>query len=220
MVSRRRLFELNVAFRSVAKRTVIHGPSGAGKTLTLQAIAGLLRPDRGHVDFDGRRLFDHQAGIDLPSRQRDFGYVFQEYALFPHLDVRRNIAFGLTRSWLNPRARAGGALVDRWLVQLELGDVAAQFPDQLSGGQRQRTALARALVGSPRALLLDEPFSALDPALRTRTRSELDRLLKQIDIPILMITHDPADLDWFGEQVIRLESGVVTEALPTGAASA
>ncbi len=204
-----RSFELQVAFCSQARRTVIHGPSGAGKSLTLQAIAGLLKPDSGFVGFGEQRCFDQQAGINLPPRQRGFGYVFQEYALFPHLSVRQNIAFGLSKGLRNPRARDGGAAVELWLDQLELAAVASQFPDQLSGGQRQRTALARALVNSPRALLLDEPFSALDPELRTRTRSELDTLLHRINIPIVMITHDPEDLAWFGEQAIRLENGSV-----------
>jgi molybdate transport system ATP-binding protein len=104
----------------------------------------------------------------------------------------------------------GGESVERWLAALELQPVASQLPHQLSGGQRQRTALARALVNGPRALLLDEPFSALDPALRERTRDELDRLLSQIDIPLVMITHDPDDLGRFGEQVLQLREGVVS----------
>jgi molybdate transport system ATP-binding protein len=101
--------------------------------------------------------------------------------------------------------------VDRWLRAFELGDVASQRPDELSGGQRQRTALARALVNSPRVLLLDEPFSALDPELRERMRTELDDLLKRIDIPVVMITHDPEDLAWFGEQALYLREGAIAE---------
>ncbi len=209
--SGQRRFELRVSFRSEARRTVIYGPSGAGKSLTLQAIAGLIKPDHGRIVFGGEPCFDRAAGIDLAPARRRFGYVFQEYALFPHLDVRQNIAFGLSKGLFNPGHQAGGAAVDRWLAQFELVDVAGQLPHELSGGQRQRTALARALVDSPRALLLDEPFSALDPALRERTRAELDALLKRIDIPILMITHDPDDLAWFGEQTIALKVGRVVE---------
>ena len=211
--SPQRRFELQVRFTAQARRTVIYGPSGAGKTLTLQAIAGLLRPDAGRIAFNGEALFDSGARVAVPARQRRFGYLFQDYALFPQLNVRQNIAFGLQRGWRNPprgaNGVAGGEAVERWLAALELGPVASQLPHQLSGGQRQRTALARALVASPRALLLDEPFSALDPGLRERTRDELDRLLAQIDIPLVMITHDPDDLRRFGEQVLQLRDGVV-----------
>jgi len=204
-----RRFELQVRFTAQARRTVIYGPSGAGKTLTLQAIAGLLRPDAGRIAFNGEMLFDSGAHVALPARQRRFGYLFQDYALFPQLNVRQNVAFGLHGGWLNPPRDAGGDAVERWLAALELLPVAAQRPHQLSGGQRQRTALARALVAAPRALLLDEPFSALDPGLRDRTRDELDCLLAQVDIPLLMITHDPDDLQRFGEQVLQLRDGAV-----------
>jgi molybdate transport system ATP-binding protein len=210
VASERRRFELCVRFTSQARRTVIYGPSGAGKTLTLQAIAGLLRPDAGRIVFNGDTLFDSDARIAVPARQRRFGYLFQDYALFPQLNVRQNIAFGLQRGWLNPARDAGGEAVERWLAALELQPVASQRPHQLSGGQRQRTALARALVNDPRALLLDEPFSALDPALRERTRDELDRLLAQIDIPLVMITHDPDDLRRFGEHALQLRDGLIS----------
>jgi molybdate transport system ATP-binding protein len=207
-----RRFQLRVQLRGLARRTVIYGPSGAGKTLTLQALAGLLAPDSGRISFGGQLLYDSSAGIDVPARNRRFGYLFQDYALFPHLTVRQNIAFALQRGLVNPGARhGGGEAVDRWLHTFELADVAAQRPNELSGGQRQRTALARALVNHPRALLLDEPFSALDPELRERMRGELDKLLDRIDVPVVMITHDPQDLVWFGEQAIHLRDGAVVE---------
>lgn len=209
MTSGRRRFELRIRFQTAASRTVIYGPSGAGKSLTLQALAGLLRPDAGRIAFYGETLFDRAAGIDVPARARRFGYVFQDYALFPHLNVRQNIAFGLQRGLLNPSSHAGGEAVEHWLGALDLRDVAAQRPDALSGGQRQRTALARALVHAPRALLLDEPFSALDPALRERTRAELDALLARIDIPVVMITHDPDDLVRFGAATLLLRDGEI-----------
>lgn len=208
----RRSFELQVRFKTSARRTVIFGPSGAGKSLTLQAVAGLLAPDRGRIAFGGEVLFDSAAHIDVPARCRHFGYLFQDYALFPKLNVRQNIAFALQSGWRNPGTRAGGDAVERWLRSFELTQVALQYPGELSGGQRQRTALARALAHSPRALLLDEPFSALDPALRQRMRRELDELLQRIDVPVLMITHDPDDLAWFGDQTLYLSDGAISTA--------
>lgn len=202
-----RKFELDVSFQTAAQRTVIYGPSGAGKSLTLQAIAGLLKPDRGQIAVQGQTLFDAKQGLDVPSRERGFGYLFQDYALFPHLNVRQNIAFGLRCGWLNPPAVLADAEVDRWLQAFELEAVAGQRPHELSGGQRQRTALARALVNQPRALLLDEPFAALDPALRGRMREELQALLDRIQIPMLMITHDPEDVARFGEARLLIAEG-------------
>ena len=209
--SERRSFDLQVRFTTSARRTVIFGPSGAGKSLTLQALAGLLTPDSGHIEFAGEVLFDSAAGIDVPARRRGFGYLFQDYALFPKLNVRQNVAFGLSHGLRNPSKQVDDTAVNRWLDAFELQDVAAQRPGELSGGQRQRTALARALVHSPRALLLDEPFSALDPELRERMRAELDELLTRIDVPVLMITHDPQDLEWFGDATLYLRDGMITE---------
>jgi molybdate transport system ATP-binding protein len=209
--SRERSFRLRARFRSTAWRTVIFGPSGAGKTLTLQAIAGLQRPEAGRIFFGDEVLFDATAGLHVPARRRRFGYVFQDYALFPQLNVRQNIAFGLGTGLGNPSPAADDEAVRRWLAALELETVAGQYPHQLSGGQRQRTALARALAPGPRALLLDEPFSALDPDLRRRMRDQLDGLLARIGIPLLMITHDREDLARFGEATLHLRDGVIVE---------
>ena len=202
-----RTFELRIRFRSAGSRVVLFGPSGAGKSLTLKAIAGLLRPDSGHIRLDGAALFDATARIDVSPQARNMAYVFQDYALFPHLNVRQNIAFGLKRGWLNPRSGFGDETVDYWLNAFDLWQQAQQLPDQLSGGQRQRTALARALVSQPRALLLDEPFAALDAALRTLMRDELDALQRRLGIPMLLISHDPDDVRVFGEQVLHLREG-------------
>jgi molybdate transport system ATP-binding protein len=201
-------FELDVAFQSDVERLVLFGPSGAGKTMTLKAIAGLVRPDAGRIAMAGTTLFDAARRIDTPARRRDCGYLFQEYALFPHLTVRQNIAFGLAGGWRNPRRDGGGPTVDRWLDTLELRALAERFPDQLSGGQRQRVALARALAGEPRALLLDEPFAALDEPLRNRLRAELAELQARLALPIVLITHDPADVDAFADDVIHIDAGV------------
>jgi len=204
-----RCFQLDAQFASDSKRVVIYGASGAGKSQILKAIAGLSQPDGGVIELSGQRLFDSGAGINLPARKRRVGYLFQDYALFPHLNVRQNIGFGLQRGWFNPAARGEPAAVRYWLEAFGLAEVAHQMPDELSGGQRQRVALARALVAEPSALLLDEPFAALDPALRVRMREELDSLQRRLDIPMLLITHDPDDAATFGGHVLTIADGRV-----------
>lgn len=211
LVTRERSFTLEISFETNCRRVVLFGPSGAGKSLTLQAIAGLLRPNAGTIRIEKRIVFDHGGGIDLPARERQAGYLFQDYALFPHLDVRQNIGFALRRGWLNPRSRHTREEVDYWIDAFDLASVAGNFPAQLSGGQKQRVALARALVAKPRMLLLDEPFAALDAGMRERMRSELSALQARLDIPMLLITHDAADVAVFGDQLIRLAGGRIDD---------
>lgn len=211
-VHAQRSFALQVRFASPARRLVLFGPSGAGKSQTLKIIAGLTRPDTGHVRLAGDTLVDMAAGLDIPARARRLAYVFQDYALFPHLNVVQNIAFGLQHGWRNAGRDAQHEAVERWMRAFELGPVAHQYPEQLSGGQRQRTALARALVAQPRALLLDEPFAALDPALRERLRDELADLQAALDIPLVLITHDEADVRRFGSDVLQIADGRVRKA--------
>ena len=179
--------------------------------MLLRAIAGLVTPDSGSIALRGRRLFDSARRVDLSPRERNLGYLFQDYALFPHLTVRQNVCFGLTRRILNPGRTWEHEEADYWLAALGIRELADQYPLQLSGGQRQRTALARALVRKPDALLLDEPFAALDPALRGRLRRELDALQTRLRVPMVLITHDEADLEWFGGDVKRLEEGALVE---------
>ncbi|MDF3982986.1 ATP-binding cassette domain-containing protein [Luteibacter sp. PPL201] len=203
-----RRFDLDVAFASSHRRVVLYGPSGAGKSLTLRAIAGLLTPDAGHVRIDGRTLFD--AHTRIPARARDVGYVFQDYALFPHLTVAQNVGFALARGWANPGRRHRDARVAHWLAAFGLEGVADHYPRQVSGGQRQRAALARALIAEPRIVLLDEPFAALDPALRARMRDELRTLQARLDLQLVVITHDPADVEALEGHTIQIRDGRVT----------
>lgn len=202
-----RHFELDVSLQTAVRRVVVFGESGAGKSLTLRAIAGLLRPDSGWIRVDGETLFDSTRGIDLPPQNRRMGYVFQDYALFPHLTVRQNIAFSLAAGLFNPGRRSRSTAVEHWVDRLNLGAVGDQYPRDISGGQRQRTAVARALVAQPRALLLDEPFAALDHANRQATREGLEHLLDTLGIPVVLITHDPEDVNRFGGEVLRLRDG-------------
>lgn len=210
MKDAQRRFELDVSLRSDRRRIVLYGPSGAGKSLTLRAVAGLLKPDRGHIAVNGRCLFDATRHLNLPTQQRKVGYLFQDYALFPHLTVAQNVAFGVRRGIFNPRRLSElppSAL--RWLQAFELESVAGNYPAQISGGQKQRVALARALAAEPDVLLLDEPFSALDPALKNRMRHELTQVQAQLDLQMLVITHDPADAEALGQHVFEIHEGRV-----------
>lgn len=210
--SGKRSFHLQVRFVSSEQRIVLIGPSGSGKSQTLKAMAGLMTPDSGHIRLNGVTLFDAQRRINLTPQTRKVAYLFQDYALFPHLTVRQNIGFGLVRGWLNPRPGETHEAVNYWLDAFDLTALAHQFPGDISGGQRQRTALARALVAQPQALLLDEPFSALDPVLRIKMRRELDELQRRLKVPMILITHDPQDAEVFGDCVLHLRDGAIDAA--------
>lgn len=200
-----RHFALQVAFESTSLRTALLGPSGVGKSMTLQAVAGLIDAP-GHVRVQDLTLQDSQRGLCLSARERSVGYVFQDYALFPHMTVRQNVAFGVRRPG-QPRSPQADDRVNEMLARFQLEELAPAWPRHLSGGQRQRVALARALAAQPRLLLLDEPLSALDTELRLRLRDELQSLLEQIRIPVLLVTHDPQDVAQLAQTVIRLRPG-------------
>lgn len=202
-------FALNVQCQSRAKRLAIVGASGSGKSLTLQLLAGLLRPHSGSLNVAGVCYGDTAQGLWLPPQQRQVGMMFQDYALFPHLTVVQNIAFGLQKSWRNPSQKMN-LQTEKWLNRMQLSHLAKHYPHQLSGGQKQRVALARACITQPKWLLLDEPFAALDTELRQQMRTEVSDLQKELDIPLIIVTHDFADCTVLADEVWRMEQGVLT----------
>jgi molybdate transport system ATP-binding protein len=189
--------------------TVLFGPSGAGKTTVLRCLAGLLRPDAGLVRWDDETWFDADAGVSVPPQRRRIGFVFQDYALFPHLTVRSNVGFGLPAGGPGREER-----VAELVRLLELGGLEERRPEQLSGGERQRVALARALAPHPRLLLLDEPLSALDAPSREPLRAELRRRLVGLGIPTLVVTHDRTEAIALGDQLAVLIEGRVRQTGP------
>ncbi|HEY0776532.1 MAG TPA: ATP-binding cassette domain-containing protein [Gemmatirosa sp.] len=201
-------FALDVAFVVPGGVAAVVGPSGAGKTLTLRAVAGLLRPDAGRIACGGRVLYDADAEIDVPARARRVGYVFQQYALFPHLTVGENVAYALGGPGSGPR-RDRAARVAALLALVGLPNAERRRPRELSGGQQQRVALARALAPDPALLLLDEPLAAVDAPLRVRLGEELLALHARTGVPMLFVTHDPAEARRVADVVIRLEHGRV-----------
>ena len=185
------------------------GESGAGKSTLLRLVAGLERPDRGRIAVGSQVYFDDQAGTDLPPWRRRTGYVAQDHALFPHLTVFENVAFGLRaarRSTLDVLTRVTGAL-----TQLGVGDLAERRPGEISGGQAQRVALARALVLEPRVLLLDEPLASLDLRTRSLVRAQLKALFATLPCATIYVTHDPLEAMVFGDHIAALEGGRVTQ---------
>lgn len=221
VVAQGRRFDLAVRFQADTDRLALFGPSGAGKTLTLQALAGLVRPDRGRICIDDEVWFDSDRAIDLPTRSRRVGFVFQDYALFPHRTVAQNVAAALSRWFPRALALEERRRVDALLHGFGLSEVRESYPSQLSGGQRQRTAFARALAARPRLLLLDEPFAALDAALRLRVRADLLDVQRHYGVPMVLITHDTDDLAQCARVVVTLREGRVmgeTEAADSGGA--
>jgi molybdate transport system ATP-binding protein len=200
------LLELWVDLSLGREVVLVAGPNGAGKSTLLRLLLGVLSPDVGHIAVEGRVLYDAEQGIDVAAEDRELGYLPQDYALFPHLDVMRNAMFGLAQL---PRAertqRAAG-----WLERLGVGHLAKRFPAGLSGGERQRVALARALARNPRALLLDEPFASLDPVARRELRVSLRGWLRSWRLPALIVSHDPADAV-LADRIAVVEKGRIVQ---------
>ncbi len=190
--------------------TVLFGPSASGKTTTLRCLAGLERPDRGRIELDGQLWFDADTGVFLPPQARRVGLLFQDLALFPHLTVTANVAFGLQAFPSAERERRLAATLRR----LGLDELGNRRPGQLSGGQKQRVALARALAPEPCLLLLDEPLSALDAPARDELRGELRRLLLGLGIPTLLVTHDRLEALALGDRMAVLAGGRVRQVGP------
>ena len=199
-------FTLSLDERLPGRITALFGPSGAGKTTILDSIAGLRKPDSGVIAVGGRTLFSSAARIDVPTHDRRVGYVAQDVALFPHMDVRRNVLYG---------RRAEGRLDLRAVAQmLEIPDLLDRRVGALSGGERQRVALARALMSSPALLLLDEPLAAVDLERRRRILPYLERVRDQLGVPIVYVTHDADEVRRFADGVLVLEEGrVIRSAL-------
>jgi len=168
---------------------LLAGPNGAGKSTLLRLLLGVLSPDAGRIALNKKVLFDAERGIDVAVEERELGYLPQDYALFPHLDVLGNVTFGLAGLRGPERLHRAG----EWIERLGVGHLERRFPAELSGGERQRVALARALARNPRALLLDEPFASLDPVARRELRASLRAWLFEWRLPALIVSHDPAD---------------------------
>jgi molybdate transport system ATP-binding protein len=199
-------FTLSARFESQGRVTGLFGASGAGKTSLVNMIAGLLRADRGTISLDGDVLDDTEKGFHLPAWQRRIGYVFQDARLFPHLDVAQNLDYGRRMNRLvdDPAQRA------RVTELLDIGHLLDRRPGKLSGGERQRVALGRALLAKPRLLLLDEPLGALDEGRRAEILPYLVRLRDEARIPMVYVSHDPAELRQLATQIVLLKDGRVT----------
>ena len=198
-------FELNVEFEAAPGVTVLYGPSGSGKTLTLDTIAGFVAPDSGRILLNDRILFDSGAQVHLPPRERQCGYVFQNYALFPHMTLRANLAFAAHRLPRLERHRRIADLLERFHIT----PLAGRLPHELSGGQKQRASIARSLIANPGALLLDEPANGLDATLRADLHSLILEIRESVSIPILLVTHNPEECFVLADQVLIYDAGAI-----------
>lgn len=201
-------FSLDVELHASAGITVLFGSSGSGKTLTLDSVAGFVRPDEGRILLEDQILFDGATGIHLSPQARRCGYVFQNYALFPHMTLRQNLEFPLERAPRLERHRKVKEMLDRF----HLSDVSGRRPHQLSGGQKQRCSIARALIGEPRLLLLDEPARGLDAPLRSELYSVVRQVRMDFGTPILLVTHDFNECFELADEMLVMREGRIVQA--------
>lgn len=199
-------FLLDISFTTDFSTLGLLGASGSGKSMTLRCIAGLIKPDRGRIVLNNKVLYDSQQGIDIPARERNIGFIFQQYALFPHLNVWENIAFGLRRLGAEEKKRR----VEEKIALVQLEGLENRYPPQLSGGQQQRVALARALVMEPELLLLDEPFSALDYHLRSKLENELEEILAGYQGYSVFVSHQLEEVYQVCKKLLIIKDGRVS----------
>jgi molybdate transport system ATP-binding protein len=200
---RRGDFTLEVALESDARVIALFGPSGSGKSTLLHVVAGLIRPDRGVVRVEGRVLTDTAAGVFLPPHRRRIGYVFQDGRLFPHLSVRGNLGYG-RRFAPKPERYAHPEEI---VALLGLGSLLDRRPQTLSGGEKQRVAIGRALLASPRLLLMDEPLASLDAGRKAETLPYIERLRDELRIPIVYVSHSREEVDRLADEIVELRGG-------------
>ncbi len=201
-------FSLDAEWKIGNELAVLFGYSGAGKSLTLQMIAGLLSPDHGSIHLNERTFFDSASGKDLPPQQRSCGYVFQDLALFPHMTIRENIMYGAHGLSKAERKQQAANMIDKFRI----AGLEDKYPSEISGGQKQRVALARALIRRPDALLLDEPFSALDNPLRAEMQHFLKEIRREFPIPIVFVTHDVFEAYSMADKIIIYVNGSVAQS--------
>ncbi len=206
-------FALDAAFESAGGLTALFGRSGAGKTSLINAIAGLLRPERGQIIVDGEVLTDTDRGIFVPARRRRVGYVFQEGRLFPHLSVRQNLLYG---RWFAPKPH-GADEVEQIVALLGIGALLQRRPANLSGGEKQRVAIGRALLARPRLLVMDEPLASLDEARKTEILPYIERLRDEAGVPIVYVSHQVAEVARLATTMVVLTEGRVAAIGPTAA---
>src|ERR1700730_1325490 len=201
-------FSLDVEFQAEAGVTIFFGPSGSGKTLVLESIAGFVKPDEGRILLDDEILFDGAAGVHLAPQARHCGYVFQNYALFPHMTLRQNLEFAAERRPRLERHRR----VNEMLEKFRLGESAGRRPHEVSGGQRQRCSIARALIGAPKLLLFDEPATGLDAPLRTEFYGVLRQVQEEFKTPMLLVTHSLDECFELGEEMLVMRDGKIVQS--------
>lgn len=185
-----------------AKVTTIVGPSGSGKSSLLSAIAGFIKPNEGYMNYQGETWYNQAKNCFVATQQRQLGMVFQDYALFDHLNVEKNIGFGIKRNNADQQ-------VNTWLEKLHLSEQRSLYPRQLSGGQRQRVALGRTLITRPRLLLLDEPLSAVDASLREVLSRELKMLMQTSKVPVIHVTHDLTEAQYLADEILVMDKGKI-----------